>query len=230
MYFRVFFREIEIFYYYYLFSQNYPTYKSVEDSEASIEDMDIFRVERLWINEKGERFAFGHHYLRPHETFHEPTRKFFRNEVFRVPIYEVLPLDTIWKQCWVLDLPTFCKGRPRGALEEHIYICEYRVDKTARLFHRISKPKVPVCTKWFAFDIFDLRLKPSRNYTVSGVLYFFILFTQRAENLYMVNRYLQISSKCEMFIIFSSLMKFLRNGKMKRKILTKAPKKMCLQV
>ena len=142
----------------------------MEDSEASIEDMDIFRVERLWINEKGERFAFGHHYLRPHETFHEPTRKFFRNEVFRVPIYEVLPLDTIWKQCWVLDLPTFCKGRPRGALEEHIYICEYRVDKTARLFHRISKPKVPVCTKWFAFDIFDLRLKPSRNYTVSGVL------------------------------------------------------------
>jgi histone-lysine N-methyltransferase ASH1L len=144
---------------------NYPTYKSVDDSEASIEDMDIFRVERLWINEKGERFAFGHHYLRPHETFHEPSRKFFRNEVFRVPIYEVLPLDTIWRQCWVLDLPTFCKGRPRGALEEHIYICEYRVDKTARLFHRISKPKVPVCTKWFAFDIFDLRLKPSRNYT-----------------------------------------------------------------
>ena len=151
----------------FFFLGNYPTFKSVDPENTSVENMDIFRVERLWINEKGERFAFGHHYLRPHETFHEPTRKFFRNEVFRVPIYEVLPLDTIWKQCWVLDLPTFCKGRPRGAVEEHIYICEYRVDKSARLFHRISKPKIPICTKWFAFDAFDFRLKPSRNYTVS---------------------------------------------------------------
>ncbi len=68
---------------------NYPTYKSVDARTITTEDMDIFRIERLWINENGERFAFGHHYLRPHETFHEPSRKFFHNEVFRVPIYEV---------------------------------------------------------------------------------------------------------------------------------------------
>ena len=145
---------------------NYPTYKTV-NSHISTDDMDIFRIERLWINEKGERFAFGHHYLRPHETFHEPNRKFFRNEVFRVPLYEVLPLDTIWGQCWVLDYAAFCKGRPIGAVEEHVYICEYRVDKSARLFNKISKPKYPVCTKKFAFDHFDQRLKPSRIYTVS---------------------------------------------------------------
>ena len=57
----------------------------------------------------GQKFAFGFHYLRPHETFHEPSRKFFDNEVFRVPLYEVLPLDTIWKQCWVMDPSTFCR-------------------------------------------------------------------------------------------------------------------------
>ena len=87
----------------------------------------------------GERFAFGYHYLRPNETYHEPTRKFFRNEVFRIPIYEVLPLETIWQQCWVMDIPTFCKGRPIGSVEEHVYICEYRVDKKARLFDKIPK-------------------------------------------------------------------------------------------
>ena len=145
---------------------NYPTFQTV-DPNISTDDMDIFRIERLWINEKGERFAFGHHYLRPHETFHEPNRKFFRNEVFRVPLYEVLPLDTIWGQCWVLDLPTYCKGRPLGSVEEHVYICEYRVDKSARLFNKISKPKYPICTKKFAFDHFDQRLKPSRVYNVS---------------------------------------------------------------
>ncbi|RZC36921.1 histone-lysine N-methyltransferase ash1 [Asbolus verrucosus] len=38
-------------------------------------DLDIFRIERLWKDCKtGQRFAYGHHYLRPHETYHEPTR------------------------------------------------------------------------------------------------------------------------------------------------------------
>ena len=152
---------------------NYPTYKSVDENLLSTDDMDIFRIERIWTNEAGQRFAFGHHYLRPHETFHEPSRRFFPNEVFRVPIYEVLPLDTIWRQCWVLDLQTFCKGRPVGAKEEHIYICENRVDKTARLFHKISKAKYPICTKWFAFNHFDLRLRPQRTYTVSNNFYYY---------------------------------------------------------
>ena len=123
----------------------------------------------------GERFAFGYHYLRPNETYHEPSRKFFRNEVFRIPIYEVLPLETIWQQCWVMDIPTYCKGRPIGAVEEHVYICEYRVDKKARLFDKIPKSSSKgsknkfqqFCTKWFAFDTFDIKLKPSRNYTVN---------------------------------------------------------------
>lgn len=146
---------------------NYPTYKSVDANTISIDDMDIFRIERLWVNESGQRFAFGHHYLRPRETFHEKSRRFFPNEVFRVPIYEVLPLDTVWRQCWVLELQTYCKGRPAGAKEEHVYICENRVDKHARIFQKISKPKYPICMKWFAFNVFDLKLRPQRTYTVS---------------------------------------------------------------
>ena len=92
-----------------LLPANYPTYKTVEPSLVSTHDMDIFRVERLWINEAGQKFAFGYHYLRPHETFHEPSRKFFDNEVFRVPIYEVLPIDSIYGRCWVMDPVTFCR-------------------------------------------------------------------------------------------------------------------------
>jgi hypothetical protein len=114
---------------------------------------------------RGAKFAFGHHYLRPHETYHEPTRKFFHNEVMRVPLYEVVPLDLIMNHCWVMDLGTFCKGRPVGAPEEHIYICEYRVDKSAHLFAKIAKP-YPICTKNYAFERFDTRLKPVRTYTV----------------------------------------------------------------
>ena len=139
----------------------------------------------------GERFAFGYHYLRPNETYHEPTRKFFRNEVFRIPIYEVLPLETIWQQCWVMDIPTFCKGRPIGSVEEHVYICEYRVDKKARLFDKIPKTSgkgkksksndLSFCTKWFAFDMFDVRLKPSRNYAVSYLSIYSMCILERVQ-------------------------------------------------
>ena len=34
-------------------------------------DLDIFQVERLWIDEAGQRFIYGHHFLRPRDTFHE---------------------------------------------------------------------------------------------------------------------------------------------------------------
>lgn len=83
----------------------------------------------------------------------------------RVPLYEVVPVELIMSPCWVLDLNTYSKGRPLGAKEEHIYICEYRVDKSARLFSKISKSKFPICTKSYAFERFDHKLKISRTYT-----------------------------------------------------------------
>lgn len=83
----------------------------------------------------------------------------------RVPLYEAVPVELVISHCWVMDLNTFCKGRPIGAPEDHIYICEYRVDKTARLFSKISKSKYPICTKSYAFDRFETRLKISRTYT-----------------------------------------------------------------
>uniref|UniRef100_A0A1Y1JZE7 Histone-lysine N-methyltransferase n=1 Tax=Photinus pyralis TaxID=7054 RepID=A0A1Y1JZE7_PHOPY len=140
------------------------TYETI--GEIKYSDLDIFRIERLWKDSKtGQRFAYGHHYLRPHETFHEPTRKFFPNEVMRVPLYEAVPVELVISHCWVMDLNTYCKGRPVSAPEEHIYICEYRVDKSARLFSKISKAKYPICTKTYAFERFDVKLKISRTYT-----------------------------------------------------------------
>lgn len=144
------------------------TYKTIKNWKYT--DCDIFRIERLWKDKKGNRFAFGHHYLRPHETFHEPTRKFFPNELMRVPLYEVVPVDLVMGHCTVLDLNTYCKGRPIGSSPEHTYICEYRVDKNARIFAKIPKPKLSnICTKSYAFEMYDIRLKPQRNYAPHGL-------------------------------------------------------------
>lgn len=82
----------------------------------------------------------------------------------RVPLYEAVPVELVISHCWVMDLNTFCKGRPFGAPEEHIYICEYRVDKAAKMFSKVSKSKFPICTKSFAFERFETRLKVSRTY------------------------------------------------------------------
>ncbi|XP_037079667.1 histone-lysine N-methyltransferase ASH1L-like [Pollicipes pollicipes] len=129
------------------------------------EDLLIFRVEKLWKDESGARFAFGYHYCRPQETYHEPTRKFYPKEVMRSPLYEVVPLELVVGTCWVLDANTYCKGRPVGAQEQSVYICDYRVDKSARLFAKINKNRHPICTKAFAFDTFETRLKISRTFT-----------------------------------------------------------------
>ncbi|KAM3858401.1 histone-lysine N-methyltransferase ASH1L [Diretmus argenteus] len=127
--------------------------------------LDIFRIEKLWKNEKGERFAFGHHYFRPHETHHSPSRRFYQNELFRMPLYEIIPLEAVVGTCCVLDLYTYCKGRPKGVKEQDVYICDYRLDKSAHLFYKIHRNRYPVCTKPYAFNHFPKRLAPKRDFS-----------------------------------------------------------------
>ncbi|XP_070541965.1 histone-lysine N-methyltransferase ASH1L-like isoform X2 [Ptychodera flava] len=134
-------------------------------SNISRDKLDVFRVEKLWKNEKGDRFAFGHHYFRPHETHHTPSRKFYHNELFRVPLYEIIPLEAIVGLCCVMDLYTYCKGKPIGYKEQDTYICEYRLDKTAHLFYPIGKTRYPVCTKSYAFEKFEKKIWPKKTYS-----------------------------------------------------------------
>ncbi|GAA6073793.1 histone-lysine N-methyltransferase ASH1L isoform X1, partial [Tachysurus ichikawai] len=134
-------------------------------SHVNRDKLDIFRIEKLWKNEKGERFAFGHHYFRPHETHHSPSRRFYHNELFRVPLYEIIPLEAVVGTCCVLDLYTYCKGRPKGVKEQDVYICDYRLDKSAHLFYKIHRNRYPVCTKSYAFNHFPKRLTPKRDFS-----------------------------------------------------------------
>ncbi|XP_020713257.1 histone-lysine N-methyltransferase ash1 isoform X1 [Ceratitis capitata] len=148
-----------------------PKQKHTYETIGTIDynECDIFRVERLWKNEEGKRFIFGHHFLRPHETFHEPSRRFYPNEVVRVPLYEIVPIELVIGRCWVLDRTTFCKGRPVECTDEtHCYICELRVDKTARFFSK-AKVNYPTCTKTYAFRKFPEKLKISKSYAPHDV-------------------------------------------------------------
>lgn len=143
------------------------TYKTIEKIDYTA--CDIFRVDHLWKDNDGNGFVFGHNYLRPEETYHEASRKFYRNEIIRVPVYEEISIDMIIGRCWVLDPTTYCKGRPIDCDESHLYISDLKMDKAGKAFSKIVRQQYPVCTKSFAFVKFEQKLKISRNYAVSSI-------------------------------------------------------------
>lgn len=153
------------------------TYKTIGNVEFT--ECDIFRVERLWKDNEGNRFIYGHHYLRPKETFYEPTRKFYKNEILQVSNYEVLSINLVMGRCWVFNSTTFSKGRPIDCDEVHVYICDWKVDKKARNFSKLKKQQHPVCTKSFAFKMFDEKLKISRTYSVWYICAYILFHLKR---------------------------------------------------
>lgn len=143
--------------------QRKHTFKTIGNIDHS--ECDIFRVQKLWKDGEGNRFVFGQHYLRPHETFYKATKKFYKNELVMVPIYEKIPIELVMGQCWVFDPKTFCKGRPMPCEEAHVYICEQKVDKNRRAFSKITKRECTQLTQ--SFQNFNEPLKISRDYSVS---------------------------------------------------------------
>lgn len=131
---------------------------------------DILCVERLWIDDDGSGQASGFYYIRPNETFHEPTRKFFPNEVFRFPSSnDPVPIECIVRPCFVADLRTYTRGKPISdnstrVLLSDMFICEYRVDKTARTFTRFKSKNFGINTKSFCFDNYVEKLTIKRDY------------------------------------------------------------------
>ncbi len=129
----------------------------------------IIRVQHLAVVEATKQLIlYGHHYLWPRETYHEPTRKFFHNEVLRSPNNEWAALEEVRGTCAVLDRSTFFKGKPIGFAPEDIFVCEFRVDRQAKAFSRIGKAGngVQVSTKSYAFEMYETPLSVKRTYSV----------------------------------------------------------------
>ncbi|XP_065314817.1 uncharacterized protein LOC135923799 isoform X1 [Gordionus sp. m RMFG-2023] len=147
------------------------------------DEMDIFRILYLFTDSFNNRYAQGHHFFRPAETFHEPSRKFFTNELLLVYVYETVPVSSIHSACWVLDLSTYCKGRPliekrwdinaenRGYTnlnqlilpdEKDVYVCQFKVDKKAFRFDRLTKFRYTSLQKSYCFHTFPNKLNPKR--------------------------------------------------------------------
>jgi hypothetical protein len=131
-------------------------------------DLRTFRIERLFKVSTGERFAFGCYYARPHETFVDPGRMFYKNELFWTPLFDTLPLDVIAGRCLCLEPQEYATGRPKGPkyLEDDVFVCEYSIDKTQKVFEKINlKNRYHINTAEYLFDRFEKPLSMKRNFT-----------------------------------------------------------------
>ena len=126
----------------------------------------IIRIQNLAIvKSTNQRLLYGHHYIWPSETFHEPSRKFYQNEVLRSPLCEWAALEEVRSFCSVLDPNTYIKGRPKGFKANDIFVCEYRVDRSRKSFNRITK-HFPTNIYSYAFDMFETKMAIKRTYSV----------------------------------------------------------------
>ncbi|XP_030633030.1 polybromo 1, like [Chanos chanos] len=85
----------------------------------------IGRIEKLWVKD-GAAFFFGPIFIYPEETEHEPTKMFYKREVFLSNLEETCPLTCILGKCVVLSFKDFLSCRPTEFVEDDVMVCESR--------------------------------------------------------------------------------------------------------
>lgn len=98
----------------------------------------ILHIERLWTNSEGRQMVYGCNYYRPAETFHQPNRKFFEQEVFKTDQHHAYPLTEVVGKCYVLPTVDYMKMRPENVDEKDVYVCESRYNSRNRFFKKIK--------------------------------------------------------------------------------------------
>ncbi|KRY78261.1 Protein polybromo-1 [Trichinella pseudospiralis] len=90
-------------------------------------DSKIVFVERLWKAENNQAFLSGVAFVDPSRVEHEPTRLFYRNELFALDNGQSYPVSSVYGLCAVLSYKDYCAFRPTELTEEQIYLCDLRV-------------------------------------------------------------------------------------------------------
>ncbi|XP_061642476.1 polybromo 1, like isoform X4 [Phyllopteryx taeniolatus] len=85
----------------------------------------VARLEKLWV-QNGTTFFFGPIFIHPEETAHEPTKMFYKREVFLSHLEETLPLTCVIGKCMVSSFKDYLSCRPTEVAEEDNLLCESR--------------------------------------------------------------------------------------------------------
>uniref|UniRef100_H3DAW9 Protein polybromo-1 n=1 Tax=Tetraodon nigroviridis TaxID=99883 RepID=H3DAW9_TETNG len=85
----------------------------------------VGRIEKMWIRD-GAGYFFGPIFIHPEETEHEPTKMFYKKEVFLSNLEEACPMTCIIGKCIVLSFKEYLSCRPTEVPEEDVLLCESR--------------------------------------------------------------------------------------------------------
>uniref|UniRef100_A0A672MWA8 Polybromo 1 n=1 Tax=Sinocyclocheilus grahami TaxID=75366 RepID=A0A672MWA8_SINGR len=85
----------------------------------------VGRIEKMWVRDEAAYF-FGPIFIHPEETEHEPTKMFYKKEVFLSNLEETCPMTCIGGKCTVSSFKDFLSCRPTEMLEENVLLCESR--------------------------------------------------------------------------------------------------------
>uniref|UniRef100_A0A6Q2YDL0 Protein polybromo-1 n=1 Tax=Esox lucius TaxID=8010 RepID=A0A6Q2YDL0_ESOLU len=85
----------------------------------------IGRIEKLWVRDRSV-FFFGPIFIHPEETEHEPTKMFYKREVFLSHLEETFPMTCVKGKCVVSSFKDYLSCRPTEVPEEDVFLCESR--------------------------------------------------------------------------------------------------------
>uniref|UniRef100_A0A8C5AEE2 Protein polybromo-1 n=1 Tax=Gadus morhua TaxID=8049 RepID=A0A8C5AEE2_GADMO len=91
----------------------------------------VARVEKLWV-QNGATFFFGPIFIHPEETAHEPTKMFYKKEVFLSNLEETLPMTCVLGKCLVASFKDYLSCRPTEVPEDDVLLCESRYIETEK--------------------------------------------------------------------------------------------------
>lgn len=83
----------------------------------------VGRIEKMWMRDRAAYF-FGPIFIHAEETEHEPTRMFYKKEVFLSNLEETCPMTCIIGKCAVSFFKEYLLCRPTEVPEEDVLLCE----------------------------------------------------------------------------------------------------------
>ncbi|KAG8128272.1 hypothetical protein E2320_015145 [Naja naja] len=86
-------------------------------------------IEKMWVRD-GAAYFFGPIFIHPEETEHEPTKMFYKKEVFLSNLEETCPMTCILGKCAVLSFKDFLSCRPTEIYENDVLLCESRYNES----------------------------------------------------------------------------------------------------
>ena len=96
------------------------------------------RVEKLWV-QNGATFFFGPIFIHPEETAHEPTKMFYKKEVFLSNLEETLPMTCVLGTTRTRTRTRTDTDRQVPLLLSRCFSCEYAAkQKSCRIIRKIT--------------------------------------------------------------------------------------------